>query len=88
MLVFVRFFFYAILGFHLSSLNITNSQAIAEFCKAIDAALNVTSTTETMFEGSVLIIPFDLRPCIQATYQLGMKDIRRLNRFIDRDGLG
>ena len=75
------------LGFHLPSLNITNSQAIYGFCKAIDVDLNVISTTETMLGSSGFLIPFDLRPCIQATYQLGMKDIRRLDRFIDRDGI-
>ena len=79
----------AMLGFHLpfSKLDSTE-EAVVDYCayvledpKLSSVALRFNPLLEDLMDGYRLPI------CLEKTYQMGLKDIRKLQRYIDRDGI-
>jgi hypothetical protein len=68
------------LGFHLPFIDLSERGAIAEFCRSF----------KNEIERAVIVIVQTTgadEKCLKATYQLGLKDIRKLQKLLIRDGI-
>ena len=67
------------LGFHLPFMLLDNED-IYEYCNALAEKTAVTSSLRMIFAEAD-------RDCLERTYQMGLRDIRKLERYLKRDGI-
>jgi len=67
------------LGFHLPFATLNNDEATRSWCRSLQ------SKKDNTLWGNLLNIVDG--SCLEKTYQMGLRDIRRLNYIIDRDGI-
>lgn len=72
------------LGFHLPFVVLSEAE-VSNYCKAL-----TDNTQSTSIEPALSYIRQNNRPtpeCLMLTYQMGLRDIRRLSRFLNRDNI-
>ena len=67
------------LGFHLPFM-LLDTKDVDEYCKALAVKTAVTTPYVNIFGGAN-------RDCLERTYQMGLRDIRKLERYLKRDGI-
>lgn len=73
------------LGFHLPFVVLSEAE-VSNYCKALTDNAQPTSF-ETTLSNSFAILQDNTPECLMLTYQMGLRDIRRLSRFLNRDNI-
>ena len=72
----------AMLGFHLPFVQLDKKGAATDYCSQFKN--DKPSTSEIIFNIPGIV---SNSTCLEKTYQMGLKDIRKLQRYLDRDGI-
>ena len=71
----------AMLGFHLPFVQLDTRDAETDYCSQFETDKS-SNAAGIIFKGLL-----SNSTCLEKTYQMGLKDIRKLQRYLDRDGI-